>query len=78
MAKRGVHIGPGLVEQYPLSAWSKSEVDMIALWQIVGPTVEKHIGRLPIWQVFCACYFEGLVHGVEGVAEMPVAAKQRS
>ena len=67
MKDRHVSVCPHPVTQYPNSAWSlvPSDVDFAQLWQVCGSTVEKHIDRLPMWKVYCALYFEGLVHGSE-------------
>jgi hypothetical protein len=59
-------IGPP-IDPYPVAAWSKSKafgnIDWEMLWRICGSTVEKHIQIMPMWKVFVAVYFEGLMHG---------------
>lgn|GEM_PF-5118642 len=57
------------VEMYPRDAWSRipSEVNMEKLWNLVGPQVDMHIRKLPLWKVFCVVYFEGLAHGSQAV-----------
>jgi len=64
---RPLMMGPVPVSQYPNSAWSRipGDVKFNELWKVCGSTVEKHVDRLPQWQVYCAVYFEGLVHGSE-------------
>lgn len=33
-------------------------------WQIVGPSVERNIRlKLEDWELYTACYLEGLAHG---------------
>jgi len=58
-------IGPASVKIYPRKAYSKlpKGANMLDIWQIVGPTVDMNFRNLPLWQVFCICYFEGLAHG---------------
>lgn len=53
------------VPVYPPKAWSRipADVKMEDLWQLCGPQVEKHLDRLPLWKVFCAVYYEGVMHG---------------
>lgn len=55
----------GHVPMYPISAWSRlpSGVKLEDLWQLVGPQVDRHIQKLPLWKVFALVYFEGLAHG---------------
>lgn len=70
MNKRAaVQVG-ATVESYPRAAWSPlpKDVDIDALWQLVGPQVDMHLQRLPLWKVFCMVYFEGLAHGVGGMS----------
>lgn len=65
------HVNVGsTVESYPRKAWTRIPADVSTeqLWQLVGPQVEMHMQRLPLWQVFCVVYFEGLAHGVAGAA----------
>jgi hypothetical protein len=65
IANRLAQLGPCVISQYPLSAWSKADVNLEEIWKIVGPTAEKHLKNMELWKVFCACYFEDLVHGYE-------------
>lgn len=64
---KGVHVtvGPS-VEVYPRSSFSKlpKGIKIEDLWRLIGPTVHMNFERLPLWQVFCICYFEGLSHGM--------------
>ena len=67
---RLINIGAPPVGCYPIKAWERwpDGVRCNDVWKLCGPTVENHIHRLPLWQVFCAVYFEGLAHGA-GVAK---------
>jgi hypothetical protein len=62
-----VNIGPcpvPLTPTYVWDSWPKG-TDYEAFWRIVGPTVEKHSQRYPMWKVFVAVYLEGLAHGFQ-------------
>jgi hypothetical protein len=63
---RLAQLGPCVIGRYPDTAWSKASVDLEEVWKLIGPTAEKMLKNRPLWQVFCACYYEGLVHGYEG------------
>ncbi len=65
MSKQIVSIGPTTVEVYGPSAWTRLPAGIKSedLWQLVGPTVDKHLRSNPLWKVFCIVYFEGLAHG---------------
>lgn len=43
-------------------------------WKIVGPSVERNI-RIPLepWELYTACYLEGLAHGSQMATEMAEA-----
>jgi len=71
MRRAHVQVGATVVA-YPRAAWSTipRDVDIDTLWQLVGPQVEMHMQRLPLWKVFCVVYYEGLAHGVGGMAHM--------
>lgn len=60
-------IGPVAIDIYPLKAWTRwpEGINARDVWKLCGPTVEHHHDRLPLWQVFCAVYLEGLQHGAE-------------
>ena len=34
-------------------------------WQLIGPSVDRNIEKIPIWQVIAAAYIEGMNHGYE-------------
>lgn len=65
MSRHGVILGPCLAGVTPLKDFSRipDGVSLDDLWQIVGPSVGRNIGRHPIWKVIAAAYFEGLSHG---------------
>jgi len=77
MKDRLISLAPIPATSYPLSAWERvpEGVDFAELWKICGSTVEKHIDVLPQWKVYCALYFEGLVHGSQ--IEQQRTAKKR-
>ncbi len=60
-------MGPVPIEPYPVSAWTRwpEGVKSENVWKLCGPCVEKHIDRLPLWQVFCAVWFEAFALGME-------------
>jgi hypothetical protein len=65
-------IGPCAITQYPRKAWSRwpTGTDATEIWKICGSTVELHMKNLPLWMVFCAVYYEGLIHGSDLQKEM--------
>ena len=67
MTDRMVPVGPCVVQTYPPKAWTQWPEGLNAreVWKICGPTVEQHLDRIPLWQVFCVLYIEGLQHGSE-------------
>lgn len=70
-------IGPGVATIYPVGAWSRlPDVDLTEVWKIVGGNVDKHMGRHPLWKVFCLVYLEGLAHGSQG--ERAAAQQEQS
>lgn len=71
-----VNIGPCVVPTYSLRSFSRfpRDIEMYAVWKLVGPTVQKNIGH-PLWLQFCAVYLEGLNHGSEAVRTSEQAAK---
>lgn len=68
---RLVGMGPCPVQSYPLSAWTEwpAAIKASDVWKLCGPAVEKHQDKLPLWQVFCVVYIEGLQHGSQIEAE---------
>lgn len=69
---RYVNLGPA-VPLVPVGHFSKLSRETIELaWQIVGPSVQMNLSavRSPaLWQVFAACYAEGLEHGMSAMRE---------
>lgn len=52
----------------PMRAFGKlTRKELEAAWQIVGPTVDLNLSKLPLWEVIAADYCEGLHHGAETV-----------
>jgi hypothetical protein len=70
MARAVVSIGPALAEMPPGKDFSKLPpgVRLEDAWQVVGPSVEKNMGRAPLWRVIAMAYVEGLMHGA-GIAQ---------
>lgn len=54
------------IEHYQENDWSPlpKGVCLEDVWQLCGPQVDRHIQRIPLWQVFAMVYFEGFAHGV--------------
>lgn len=66
--------GPRKIEQVPISHFQKrggKEFDeqLKQLWEIIGPSVQLNLDRLPLWKVICMAYFEGGVHAVQMMEE---------
>lgn len=62
-------LGPCPIPFYPVDAWDTwklTKMQRYELWRLVGPTVERHQERFPLWMVFVAVYLEGLAHGFHG------------
>ena len=61
--------GPRTLTPYPISAFSKIPYKFLDdLWRLVGPTVNENHSR-PLWEQFCAAYYEGLNHGANAMRE---------
>lgn len=73
MADHLVSIGGITVGRYPDSTWQPmpTEVKLNDVWRLCGPTVQRHTSReLPLWKIFCAVYYEGIVHGMQTTLRM--------
>jgi hypothetical protein len=64
MAFGPVIIGGPCVPVVPFSDFDKiPSKHLEEVWSIVGPSVARNIGNLPLWKVIAAAYCEGLIHG---------------
>lgn len=67
-----VCVGGHAVRKYPDSAWQRmpAGVNIDHIWQLVGPQVAMHMRKdFPLWKVFCAVYYEGIVHACGVLAD---------
>ena len=67
---RFVNMGPRPVPVVPIQqftrAGGKTHNEMLEnLWEIIGPSVELNLRKLPLWKVITMAYFEGSVHAVQ-------------
>lgn len=67
---RFVNMGPRPVPVVPIGqftkAGGKTHNEMLeSLWEIIGPSVELNLRKLPLWKVITMAYFEGSVHAVQ-------------
>lgn len=56
----------------PIGDFSKmrmTEEQFADAWRLCGPTAERNMLRLQLWQVIASAYLEGLQHGAEVVIE---------
>ncbi len=72
MRSHYVNLGPP-VPIVPVSHFSKMAREVIdAAWQLVGPSVQINLTavRAPaLWEIFAACYAEGVEHGMSAMRE---------
>lgn len=67
---RFAHLGPKPIPLVPIGnftkAGGKTHNEMLeSLWEIIGPSVELNLRKLPLWKVITMAYFEGSVHAVQ-------------
>lgn len=67
---RFVSMGPRPIPVVPIQnftkAGGKTHNEMLeSLWEIIGPSVELNLRKLPLWKVITMAYFEGSVHAVQ-------------
>lgn len=68
--KRFANVGPRPIPVVPIGnftkAGGKTHNEMLeSLWEIIGPSVELNLRKLPLWKVITMAYFEGSVHAVQ-------------
>ena len=74
---RFVQIGPKAVPNAPISAFTKARkfngkpMDELLeeIWELVGPSFELNMRRLPLWKVVAMAYFEGALHAAQMMEE---------
>ena len=65
-----VHFGPP-IELVPITQFSKMRLtseQWADAWRLCGPSAEKNMQRLELWQVIASAYLEGLSHGADSMA----------
>ena len=67
---RFAHLGPKPIPLVPIGnftkAGGKTHNEMLeSLWEIIGPSVELNLRKLPLWKVITMAYFEGSVHAIQ-------------
>lgn len=68
-----VGLSPKPVPVVPITSFTKRHVSSQVLedaWLLCGPSVEKHIHRLPMWKVIALAYMEGALHGAQATELM--------
>lgn len=71
MKERMVGIGPATVPTVPLGDFTRAKLsrdDSIALWRIIGPTVQRNL-TLPLWEQFIAIYIQGCENGIAAIRD---------
>lgn len=71
MKERMVGIGPATVPTVPLGDFTRAKLsrdDSIALWRIIGPTVQRNL-TLPLWEQFIAIYIQGYENGIAAIRD---------
>lgn len=71
MKERMVGIGPATVPIVPLGDFTQANLsrdDSIALWRIIGPTVQRNLS-LPLWEQFLAVYIQGCENGISALKD---------
>lgn len=67
---RFAHLGPKPIPLVPIGQFTKAggakhNETLESLWEIIGPSVELNLRKLPLWKVITMAYFEGSVHAVQ-------------
>lgn len=60
-----VQFGPS-IPIVPVTHFSKmrlTEQQWSDVWQIIGPSVNRNMDKVPTWKLIAAAYLEGLQHG---------------
>lgn len=78
MVKRAhfVRFGPP-IDAVPITHFSKTKLtseQFADAWRLCGPSVERNMERLEIWQVIASAYLEGLSHGHDIATERTPAS----
>ena len=70
--KRFTQFGPRPISIVPISRFEKLSSKYLngknpnemleELWEIIGPSAELNLKRLPLWKVIAMAYFEGCIH----------------
>lgn len=63
MKTKLVIVGPSKVPLVPISDFTKHWENLEDVWQVIGPTVDMNINRLPVWKLASICYLQGLENG---------------
>lgn len=71
---RFVSLGPKAVPSTSIGEFSKlnrpgSNQMLEDLWEIIGPSVELNLRKLPLWKVITMAYFEGSVHAIQMIED---------
>ena len=66
--KRFANIGPKPIPVVPIQKFNRvrnkaRHEKLEELWEIIGPSAELNMRKLPMWKVITMAYFEGCVHG---------------
>ena len=72
--KRFAHVGPKPIPVVPIGQFSKASGkthnEMLEdLWEIIGPSVELNLRKLPLWKVITMAYFEGSIHAIQMIED---------
>jgi hypothetical protein len=65
-------IGPCTIDSVPIGNFTKVQItreELESLWRLCGPSAERNMSKNPLWMVIAMAYYEGLSHGVNGVAD---------
>lgn len=64
MHEMSVTLGPSAVAVVPVRDVTRlpGNLDSVALWRLIGPTVQRNLSR-PLWQQFMAVYLQGIENG---------------
>ena len=63
MGERIARIGPTVIADVPASDFDSWPLPLERIWQLCGPSAERNLASLPLWQVIAMAYVEGLQHG---------------
>ncbi len=75
--RKSCQLGPNTIPIVPVKDFNKArningksfDETLKEMWDIIGPSVDLNLHKLPLWKVITMAYFEGVVHGSQMIEE---------